>query len=114
MSDFRKLQAILDVHYEQLATHTHSPLRAFLSESTESKEGSADMSTIKADIGGQITNAISKVFSSKAESEEENVTGTIDKKHVLSLIDTAIADAQNNEMNYCAFILSKLRKEIKQ
>jgi hypothetical protein len=110
MSDFRKLQSILNEYYGQYMDFPNNKYQP-----NDNGTGDGKKNTYRRPVPttspDKPSYAWSPLGTAPIEAEEE-ITGTIDKRKVIAMIDKAIEEAQQQGMDYCVYALGKLRKEI--
>lgn len=108
MSDFRKLQSILNEYYGQYMDFPNNKYQPNDKVGASGGYRKGDLPTVTPGQRG-----LPNGFEGTAPIEaEEEITGTIDKRKVIAMIDKAIEEAQQQRMGYCASALGKLREEI--
>ena len=111
MSDFRKLQSILNEYYGQ---YMDFPSTKYQPNETGTDSGKKNTypRARPTTTPDKPSYAWSPMGTSPIEAEEEKIKGTVDKRKVAALIDKAIQEAENTQMGYYVFVLGKLREEI--
>ena len=112
MSDFRKLQSILNEYYGQYMDFPNSKYQPNENGTNDGKENTYRRPVPTTSPDNPSYASWSPLQTSPIESEEEKIEGTIDKKKVIALIDKELHEAENTQMDYCVFVLGKIRKEI--
>ena len=111
MSDFRKLQSILNEYYGQYNDFPNNKYQP-----NDNGTGDGKKNTYRRPVPTTSPDKPSYTWSplgtSPIEAEEEKIIGSVDKRKVAALIDKAIQEAESTQMDYCVFVLGKLRKEI--
>ena len=109
MSDFRKLQSILNEYYGQYKDFPNNKYQPNDKVGASGGYRKGDLPTVTPGQRG-LPNGF--LGTTPIESEEENIKGTVDKRKIAALIDKAIQEAESAQMDYCVFVLGTLRKEI--
>jgi len=111
MSDFRKLQSILNEYYGQYEDFPNNKFQPN-DNGTDNGKKNTYRRPVPTTTPDKPSYPVSFLGTTPVEAEEENIKGTVDKRKVAALIDKAIQEAESAQMDYCVFVLGKLRKEI--
>ena len=112
MSDFRKLQSILNEYYGQYADFPSTKYRP-----NENGTDNGKNNTYRRPLPTTSPDKPSYAYSPMGTSpidEEERVTGSISKEKLISMLDKEMEDAKHKEMDYCVFVLGKIREAVKR